>query len=183
MHVGKKLGETLHQFCRGIDKRPLVYGQIRKSVSAEVNYGIRFKTNNEVETFLQQLCLEVHQRLADIKRKTKCITLKLMIRAKHAPVETSKFMGHGVCDNITKSVSLSEFSNDLETIKRTILTTMKALAIPPQELRGIGIQLSKLDEPLMVEAKKENLIKNMFSKVVEKQKGIFELFIRLLFIK
>lgn len=26
--VGKKFGETLHQFCRGIDNRPLTFGQV-----------------------------------------------------------------------------------------------------------------------------------------------------------
>lgn len=26
---GKKLGETLHQYCRGIDNKPLVYDQVR----------------------------------------------------------------------------------------------------------------------------------------------------------
>ena len=145
--------------------------QLRKSVSAEVNYGIRFKTHAEAETFLRQLSAEVQQRLIDIKRKTKCITLKLMIRAKDAPVETSKFMGHGVCDHLTKSVSLSEFTNDAASISKTVLTTFKAMALPAHELRGIGIQLSKLDEPLVAEAKKENQIMNMFSKVAEKQKG------------
>ncbi|XP_055914234.1 DNA repair protein Rev1 [Eupeodes corollae] len=167
--VGKKFGETLHQFCRGIDPRPLVYGQVRKSVSAEVNYGIRFKTQTELETFLLQLCTEVHSRLTNIKRKGKCITLKMMVRAKEAPVETSKFMGHGVCDNLTKAVSLSDYTCDLEVITRTVLATTKALNVPPHELRGIGIQINKLDEPNEPKEKKENVIKNMFSKVAEKQ--------------
>lgn len=26
--IGKKFGETLYQFCRGIDSRPLTYGQV-----------------------------------------------------------------------------------------------------------------------------------------------------------
>ena len=171
MLVGKKFGETLYQYCRGIDQRALTYSQIRKSVSAEVNYGIRFKTYEELEIFLKQLCQEVHNRLNDIKRKTKCITLKLMIRAKEAPVETSKFMGHGVCDYLTKSVSLNEFTNDLETIIRCILNIAKALNLPPHELRGIGIQLTKLDDPTEQQDRpKENIIKTMFSKVKEKQK-------------
>ncbi|TMW43743.1 hypothetical protein DOY81_011179 [Sarcophaga bullata] len=171
MLVGKKFGETLHQYCRGIDQRVLTYSQIRKSVSAEVNYGIRFKTYEELEIFLKQLCQEVHTRLSDIKRKTKCVTLKLMVRAKEAPVEASKFMGHGVCDYLTKSVSLNEFTNDLETITRCILNIMKALNLPPHELRGIGIQLTKLDDPTEQQDRpKENIIKTMFSKVKEKQK-------------
>lgn len=170
MHVGKKFGETLHQFCHGIDNRPLTYGQIRKSVSAEVNYGIRFKEFSELETFLRQLCTEVHTRLTDIKRRTKCVTLKVMVRAKDAPLEAAKFMGHGVCDHITKSVSLSDYTSDVEVITRTIIATMKALTIPPNELRGIGIQLSKLNDPNESKARKENAIMNMFSKVAEKKK-------------
>ncbi|XP_017484048.1 PREDICTED: DNA repair protein REV1 [Rhagoletis zephyria] len=172
MHVGKKFGETLYQFCRGIDSRPLIYGQIRKSVSAEVNYGIRFKESSELETFLRQLCTEVHIRLSDIKRRTKCITLKLMVRAKDAPREAAKFMGHGVCDHITKSVSLSDYTCDLDTITRTVLTTMKALELSPNELRGIGIQLSKLNDPNENKERKNNVILNMFSKVAGKQKEI-----------
>uniref|UniRef100_A0A0A1WDT0 DNA repair protein REV1 n=1 Tax=Zeugodacus cucurbitae TaxID=28588 RepID=A0A0A1WDT0_ZEUCU len=170
MHVGKKFGETLYQFCRGVDNRPLTYGQIRKSVSAEVNYGIRFKEFSELETFLRQLCTEVHTRLTDIKRRTKCVTLKLMVRAKDAPLEAAKFMGHGVCDHVTKSVSLSDYTCDVEVITRTAIATMKALAIPPNELRGIGIQLSKLNDPNEGKARKDNAIMNMFSKVVVKKK-------------
>lgn len=29
MEFGKKLGETLHQYCRGIDTKPLTYDQVR----------------------------------------------------------------------------------------------------------------------------------------------------------
>lgn len=41
---GPKTGESLHKSCRGQDDRPLSSGHDRKSVSAEINYGIRFKT-------------------------------------------------------------------------------------------------------------------------------------------
>lgn len=152
--------------------------QIRKSVSAEVNYGIRFKEFSELEIFLRQLCTEVHTRLTDIKRRTKCVSLKLMVRAKDAPLEAAKFMGHGVCDHVTKSVSLSDYTCDVEVITRTVIATMKALTIPPNELRGIGIQLSKLNDPNEVKVRKDNAIMNMFSKVAEKKKGALQLFIR-----
>lgn len=91
-----------------------------------------------------------------------------MVRAPDAPVETSKFMGHGVCDNQTKSVSLSEFTCDLEVITRTVLATMRSLNIPPHELRGMGIQITKLNEE--VASKKDSILMNMFSKVAAKQK-------------
>lgn len=40
---GQKTGQLLYGFCRGLDDRPIRQEQERKSVSAEVNYGIRFK--------------------------------------------------------------------------------------------------------------------------------------------
>ncbi|XP_002007576.3 DNA repair protein Rev1 [Drosophila mojavensis] len=166
--LGKKMALTLHQNCHGIDLRPLVYEQQRKSVSAEVNYGIRFTKYEELEKFLQQLSVEVHNRLIEIKRKAKSITLKLMVRAAEAPVETSKFMGHGVCDIQTKSSLLKESTNDVEVITSHVLKLMKESGIPPQELRGIGIHLNRLED--VTETKKENVIKNMFSKISEKQK-------------
>jgi hypothetical protein len=40
---GPKTGASLYKFCRGQDERPIKTEKERKSVSAEVNYGIRFK--------------------------------------------------------------------------------------------------------------------------------------------
>lgn len=40
---GPKQGNTLYKFCRGQDERPLKLGNDRKSVSAEINYGMRFE--------------------------------------------------------------------------------------------------------------------------------------------
>lgn len=168
--IGKKLGETLYQHCRGIDNRELNYEYKRKSVSAEVNYGIRFKSVQEMEIFLNQLCAEVHKRLLEIKRKTKQITLKVLIRAKDAPIEASKFMGHGVCDHLTRSVSLSTYTNELNILCSNVLTLMRSFNIPPQELRGIGVQLTKLDaDDSRDKMKKENILKDMFCKMEKKQ--------------
>jgi DNA repair protein REV1 len=46
---GPQLGETYYNHARGIDPRPLASAPTRKSVSAEVNYGIRFENNDQVE--------------------------------------------------------------------------------------------------------------------------------------
>lgn len=166
--VGMKLGSTLHQFCRGIDTKPLVYGHIRKSVSTEVNYGIRFTKQSELETFLTQLCTEVHSRLIEIKRRGKSITLKYMVRAEGVPVETDKFMGHGICDHVTKTVTLNDFTDTFDVILRTVMSIQTQLNVPPAELRGIGIQITKLDV-VDDNIKEKNTIKCLFEKVVEKQ--------------
>lgn len=39
---GPRTGQTLFRFCRGLDDRPVRYEKERKSVSADMNYNIRF---------------------------------------------------------------------------------------------------------------------------------------------
>lgn len=143
--------------------------QVRKSVSAEVNYGIRFTEEQEHNNFLNQLCTEVQHRLIEISAKGKTITLKYMVRAKGAPIETAKFMGHGFCDNVTRSVTLSTYTCDLKVISQTVFNIKNILNIPCQELRGIGIQISKLNT-IQNDANRKNALKNMFEKVQAKQK-------------
>jgi len=52
------------RFCRGIDDRPVLSEHERKSVSAEVNYGIRFSNSSQATDFLTRLSEEVAQRLS-----------------------------------------------------------------------------------------------------------------------
>ncbi|PZC85010.1 hypothetical protein B5X24_HaOG203331 [Helicoverpa armigera] len=143
--LGNKTGAQLFDQCRGRDPNPLSFYTVRKSVSAEVNYGIRFENNNQCIEFLKQLSAEVHSRMQQFKVLGKCITLKLMVRDEEAPVETAKFLGHGFCNVINKSTSLSNATNDLEVITKEVLSICKKQNIDPKEMRGIGIQMTKLE--------------------------------------
>ncbi|KPJ12153.1 DNA repair protein REV1 [Papilio machaon] len=145
-HLGNKTGAQLFDQCRGRDPNPLTFHTIRKSVSAEVNYGIRFETNDQCFHFLKQLSAEVHSRMQQFKVLGKCITLKLMVRAEEAPVETAKFMGHGFCNVLNKSSNLTNATNDVEIITKEVISLCKKQKIDPKELRGIGIQISKLEQ-------------------------------------
>ena len=49
---GKKLGEKLFKYCRGKDDREIEVHHERKSVSAEINYGIRFTKASRCYCFL-----------------------------------------------------------------------------------------------------------------------------------
>ncbi|XP_039756806.1 DNA repair protein Rev1 isoform X2 [Pararge aegeria] len=144
-HLGIKVGAQLYDQCRGCDTHPLTFHTVRKSVSAEVNYGIRFDNYKQCEEFLKQLSAEVHSRMQQFKVVGKCITLKLMVRAKDAPLETAKFMGHGFCDPISKSTTLQNATNDINIITKEVISICKKQNIDPKEMRGIGIQITKLD--------------------------------------
>lgn len=142
---GKKTGEMLYNTCRGIDLSKLNIEHVRKSVSTEVNYGIRFESNADAREFLKKLAKEVCNRLMKINAKGRSITLKLMVRAKDAPLEPAKFMGHGHCDNFTKSKNFLTPIDDEVIITREVLSLWELLQQPAHEIRGIGIQISRLE--------------------------------------
>ncbi|KAJ1522287.1 hypothetical protein ONE63_002587 [Megalurothrips usitatus] len=143
--MGAKTGELLYNLCRGQDNRPLNFDHQRKSVSAEVNYGIRFKNQQETDLFIRQLAVEVETRLKEAHVKGCSVTLKLLVRAKDAPIETAKYMGHGVCDTLSRSSKLSRAVCDADSIADEALQMLKKLCVNPCDLRGIGIQISQLE--------------------------------------
>ena len=55
------------------------------------------------------------------------MTLKLKIRAKDAPIETAKFMGHGVCDSISRSTTLTVATRDTKIIEKEVTILLKQL--------------------------------------------------------
>ena len=57
---GPKTGLVLYQNCRGIDDRALRTERERKSVSAEINYGIRF-TKVRLMLLLQSRLNKLHE--------------------------------------------------------------------------------------------------------------------------
>ena len=67
-----------------------------------------------------------------------------MVRKKDAPHEPIKFMGHGLCDTFSKSLSLPEPSQNHMVIFHNCLDILKCQSIKPSDLRGIGIQMTKL---------------------------------------
>ncbi|XP_077982808.1 DNA repair protein REV1-like [Glandiceps talaboti] len=141
---GPKTGQSLYQYSRGEDDRAITVDRERKSVSAEINYGIRFTTDSDAEEFISKLSQEVKNRLTNIKMKGKSITLKLKVRKAGAPVDPAKFMGHGVCDNFAKSSTLGTPTDNADIITRECLTLLRNMKITVQDLRGIGIQVHRL---------------------------------------
>ena len=64
-----------------------------------------------------------------------------MIRAKGAP-EPSKHMGHGICDNISKSVTISQPTDNSSIIAKETINLLQQLNVSASDIRGMGIQVS-----------------------------------------
>lgn len=51
--LGAQTGASLWQHAHGIDDRPVAPPKARRTVGAEVNWGVRFSTAQEADTFLK----------------------------------------------------------------------------------------------------------------------------------
>lgn len=143
---GKTTGDMLFNFARGTDHRPLSIesNMMRKSVSAVMNFGIRFKKWDDATGFLMALAEELRNRLQSLKVRTQCLTLMIKKRREGEPVEPWKYMGHGVCDNFSKSQVLTEPTDDELIIGKVCIELLRQLHLPTSDLRGVGIQATKL---------------------------------------
>ncbi|KAI9810345.1 MAG: deoxycytidyl transferase [Pycnora praestabilis] len=143
--LGPKTGEKIWDYARGIDRTEVGEQVTRKSVSAEVNWGVRFETQAQAEEFVQNLCGELHRRLIEQKVKGRQLTMKLMRRTADAPLDPPKHLGHGKCDTFNKSLVLGIATNAQEILSREAVSIMRGFGFSPGELRGIGVQMTKLE--------------------------------------
>jgi DNA repair protein REV1 len=143
--LGPKTGEKMWEYARGIDRKQVGDVEIRKSVSAEVNWGVRFENHEQVDEFIENLCGELSRRLHKEKVKGKQLTLKVMKRSADSPLDPPKHLGHGKCDTFNKSVAFGVATNAKEILAKETLGMLKSLGFSPGELRGIGVQMTKLE--------------------------------------
>ncbi|PSC71461.1 DNA repair REV1 [Micractinium conductrix] len=142
--LGPKQGAMLWDFAAGIDKRQVEPVRARKSVGAECNYALRFQDLEDAHKVLNDLAAEVQERLRRAGVRGRTITLKLMKR-KAGVGEPLKFMGHGICDNLSRSVTLARYTDAAADISRECRAVLAVLRVPPQDIRGMGIQVTRLD--------------------------------------
>ncbi len=149
--LGPKTGEKLWEYSRGIDKAEVGDQPIRKSVSAEINWGIRFVSQVEADEFVMNLCKELERRLLKEQVKGKNLTMKIMRRSLDAPLDPPKHLGHGKCDTFNKSVTFGVATHNAEAIGKEAVTILRSFKFSPGDLRGLGVQMQRL-EPIRASA-------------------------------
>ncbi|KAF9161821.1 deoxycytidyl transferase [Actinomortierella ambigua] len=145
-YCGMKTGDMLYKACRGIDDTQITADQDKKrqSVSAEISWGVRFENDTQVERFVQDLSVEVSHRLRDIGRKAKSLVIKIMKRKQYVQGHW-KHLGHGPVDQYARTGQLPNYTDDPETIAEEAMRLIHFFKFSPLDLRGIGIQMVKLD--------------------------------------
>jgi DNA repair protein REV1 len=172
---GPNHGVRLHELGRGIDRTRLVDCCVsdRKSVGAEISWGVRARNRAEVDAFLGNLLQEVCRRLNDedddgtsekkpgkgaassSSSSSSCsattitaargVTLKVYRALPDADPTRAKRLGHGQCDIYSRSRTLGAATRDAAVLFRVLRTLMDGMDCPAERLRGVGIQLTKLE--------------------------------------
>ncbi len=138
---GNRVGKLVWQQAAGKDSQPVQVLKGQASISAEMNYGMRYTHSEQPLEFIRELANGLARRLSDKGIRSGNITLKVM-RAKKGVSNPVKFQGHGICDTFSRSTSLSRPTDDPFTIAGAVISLLDALSCPPSEIRGIGIKLS-----------------------------------------
>uniref|UniRef100_A0A2K6V730 DNA repair protein REV1 n=1 Tax=Saimiri boliviensis boliviensis TaxID=39432 RepID=A0A2K6V730_SAIBB len=121
---GPKTGQMLYRFCRGLDDRPVRTEKERKSVSAEINYGIRFTQVLIIEQILPSLPGQ------------HCET--------PSPVKIQKLDGRGGACLSPRTVTLDQATDNGKIIGKAMLNMFHTMKLNISDMRGVGIHVNQL---------------------------------------
>ncbi|CAE8656027.1 unnamed protein product, partial [Polarella glacialis] len=134
-------GETLWLNSRGLDSEAALQHQTqRKTMSAEMNWGIRPQDRPAALKVLSEVAQQLAEQLAGGSFRASQLTLKLKI-AVPGWVE-SKLMkkgGHGECDDISRSSALPSPTSDSPSLFRCAQKLFDSISPDPVRIRGVGL--------------------------------------------
>ena len=128
-----KFGRYLYNAVRGIDNRPVKPNRIRKSISKETTYTENLMSYDAVKEAITQLS----EQLQKSSEKRNILGRTINLKLRYADFET-----------ITRSKTISHFSNDSKHIVKICLELIEDLAIEEKGVRLLGVGLSNLNTEL-----------------------------------
>jgi len=148
---GETQGDNLFRYSKGLDHREVANTDpTPKSVGAECNWGLRVHTQPQVEAFIRGIASEVADRMEVAGLEGSTVTLRIKKRKADAPTEPTKFLGHGPCDTFSRSQTLGVATALRDVLGATALslwkTAMTGLCPRPDDLRGLGVSVTRLEE-------------------------------------
>ncbi|KAI8324694.1 DNA/RNA polymerase, partial [Martensiomyces pterosporus] len=140
---GEKMGTRLYNFSRGIDDRVLESDKPRQAFGADIGWGIRFSNQDEADGFVRRLTEEVCKSMSSAKRTGRSVTLKIKKR-QEGQGRPEKFLGHGICDSLSRSTTLPQPTDDPARIASACIDLLRQMSINPLDIRSVGIQVQRL---------------------------------------
>lgn len=146
---GEKQGKKFHELSLGWDDRPVRPMKPRKSIGAEVSWGVRFEKNEgeKVKRFLDDLSDEVVARLQGAGAKGSRVVLKEYKRRRGESMVGYKHLGHGPCTTHTRSRKVGnmlEGESLLRQLRNVVWSLHVEIDIENEDLRGVGLQITEL---------------------------------------
>lgn len=145
---GDRQGITFHDYARAIDTRPVEPLKPRKSIGAEVSWGVRFlpTEGDKVTSFITEVAAQVFMRVSDAGAYGSRVTYKVYKRIRDADKTGYKHLGHGPCSILTRSARLPTRVGE-ESKKALVEACLRLhadLRIAHDDFRGVGIQVGDL---------------------------------------
>ncbi|KAG7193521.1 deoxycytidyl transferase [Scheffersomyces spartinae] len=163
--LGKATGKKIWNYAYGIDDTAIEFDENnkeailgRKTVSLDVNYGIRFDKVDQVDKFLMQLSQELYSRLISLRFCGSQLTLKLAIRLPEAPIDPPKYLGMGRCYFVSKSSRLGVATNDWGIIGSELKSLFRIASVQIKDLRGIAVTMSKLEDAELMKRSRQKTL-------------------------
>jgi len=125
-----KSGVFYYKCAHCLDERPVVNEHVRKSVGHERTFSKNLIGKENIENHLQKINAELNVYLKKKNIKGRTITLKI------------KYQDFTIN---TRSISISDFTNDESIIMRHSLHLLTEPFFPKDEIRLLGITLSNLE--------------------------------------
>lgn len=161
--LGAKSAERLVRAARGVDETPWRVRPRRKTVGAQMSWGVRCADDDVAIDFVRQLAREVSQRMQKLKIVASKTTLKLWRAVADAPPSAKHPQGHGACDVLTRTRPMKSATNDADEIADAAIATMRELRAAATMIRGLGVSCSKLDDaPSAATARRQPTLSQMF---------------------
>lgn len=130
--IFKSKGYQYYNFARGIDNRKVEPYRERKSVGSEITLKHNYRLDEEeVVDILDELCLDVSNRIKYLNKLGKTVTLKI------------KFEDF---TQITRSLSLNHGISSHEDIRTNIYNLLRNVESNDLQIRLLGVTLSNLVE-------------------------------------
>ena len=128
--IFKSRGYFYYNFARGIDNRPVEPYRERKSVGSETTLDHNYRLDEEeIVDILDELCLDVSNRITYLNKLGKTVTLKM------------KFEDF---TQITRSLSLEHGISSHEDIRTNIYNLFRNIPQNNLQIRLVGVTLSNL---------------------------------------
>jgi len=147
--LGTKSAARLLDAARGVDATPWRVRPQRKTVGAQMSWGVRCTDDEVAMDFVRQLAREVSQRMQKLKIVASKTTLKLWRAVADAPPSAKHPQGHGACDVLTRTRPMKMATNDAREISDAAIAAMRELRVEATMIRGLGVSCSKLDDALL----------------------------------